>query len=255
MTQSTAISQPAPGLLRRVFRSAWQAFSLQEEAYSPLVESPHPFKEGFIIVSLVFLVVALATSLGLVLDILTLPRVQLIQEQLYQVITHLTLYQNMVAQRPLNGTIFGWLYNLAWFLVRLWGNYPNPPYVIISFFSTIFFGLANWITYAFLAQIVARWLGGTARKGVFYGTMALAFAPKLLLVLNVIPGLSVPASLVNAWILATSYQAIRATYKLPWGRSLAILILTYVLNIVLIILALVFGVLIGVLVSKMMQGS
>jgi hypothetical protein len=85
---------------------------------------------------------------------------------------------------------------------------------------------------------------------VIWGNMALAFTPLLLSVANVIPGLWVPASLTQAWILATSYRAVRATYQLSRGRSVAIIILTPILNAILILLALGLGILIGVIAAR-----
>jgi len=255
MTQLTALA-PEPddhhGFLRGTFRSAWKALMLQEEAYGLLVESEHPFRRGLGIMTLILLTAALAVSLGMVFDYLSMPRAFLIQERVYQAITGGLIYGAWIKDNPFLVIGFDWLYRLIWFLVRTGQSYPSRFDAIYSFFSTVVFGIFDWITYVFIAQIVARRLGSTAKRGTFYATMALAYAPRLLLVANIVPGLSLTTSALRFWILATSYQAVRATFKLSWKRSIAVVVLPYFITALLLIVSLVLGVALGVGVYQLM---
>jgi hypothetical protein len=80
--------------------------------------------------------------------------------------------------------------------------------------------------------------------------MALAYAPSLLLVFNILPGLSIPAGLMRLWVFATSYQAIRSTFGLSWKRSLVVVFLPYVITMLLFIISLVLGIMLGVVIYQ-----
>jgi hypothetical protein len=134
----------------------------------------------------------------------------------------------------------------------LQGVEPTGSMILLSFFNVLLSGVFAWFTYAFLSSLLGPRMGGSAKKGALWGAMALAFTPQVLKVANLIPGLTVPTSLVGIWTLACIYQAVRATYSFSMKRSVALIVLVYLLNILLILLALVLGVVLGVLVYKMM---
>jgi hypothetical protein len=240
--------QPAQG----VFRLAWRALLLQGEAYQTLLSGERPFRRGLNFLVVMLLPVALAISLGLLLDYLTMPRLGDIQSQIYQAITQLAFVQEYFAQEPYLAGLSSLLYNLLWFVIRSFGNYPSLPHILASLLLVLVSGIFDWITYALIAQWVARLLGADFRRNAFYAPMALAYAPRLLLVANLMPGLTVPASLVRIWIFATSYQAIRSTFGLSWKRSVVVVFLPYLITTLLLILSLVLGVLLGVFVYQIL---
>ena len=249
---STLESAPNPRSPLRVFRMAWGALMLHEDAYEPLLDRERPFRDGLAFLTVLLLPVALATSLGLLLDYLTLPQLKDIQTHVFDAVTRIGFVRDYFAQAPGLATILTLLYNLLWFVIRSFGNYPSIPHMMASLFLVVIAGLFDWITYALIVQWVARWVGADFKRGAFYAPMALAYAPQLLLIANLIPGLSVPAGLVRFWIFATSYQAIRATFKLSWKRSLVVVFLPYLITTILLILSLIFGILLGVGVYQIM---
>lgn len=245
---TTSDPQPANG----IFRLSWQALMLQEDVYEPFLAVEKPFRRGLIFLTLMLLPVALATSLGLLFDHLTMPQLREIQSQVYAVATQIGFVQEYFSQKPYLESFFSLLYNLLWFILRSYGNYPSQVHIIASLFLVVVSGLFDWITYAMIAQWVARWVGAEFRRGVFYAPMALAYAPRLLLIANIFPGLTVPAGLVRFWIFATSYQAIRATFKLSWKRSLVVVFLPYLITTLLLILSLFLGIILGIGVYQIM---
>lgn len=244
---------PGPGFVGRTFKSAWRALLLHEDVYPPILQGERPFRRSLGVITLILLGVALATSVGMVFDYLTMPRAFLIQERVYGAITGGQVFRIWAEYNPFLALVFDVLYKLVWFFIRTGQNYPSRFDALYSFFATVVFGIFDWITYVFIAQIVARRLGSTAKRGAFYGPMALAYTPKLLLVANIVPGLSVPSSLVRVWILATGYQATRATFKLPWGRSALVVVLPYFITTLLFIMSLVLGVALGVAVYQILH--
>ncbi len=230
----------------------WKALTFQSDAYLPILEAEKPSRLGFKILIVALLIASLGTSLGVALDYLTVPRYDLIQQRAYTFITESELYRSLSEGSPLLGIMFPPLYKITWLILQLQGVEPTGSMVLLSFFNVLLSGVFAWFTYAFLSSLLGPRLGGSAKKGAIWGAMALAFAPQALKVANLIPGLTVPPTLVSIWTLACAYQAVRATYSFSMKRSVALLILAYLLNILLILLALVLGVLLGVLVYQAM---
>lgn len=244
--------QPQRETRQKLSSVAIQALLLREEAYTPLIGVAHPGRQGFKIVAAIMLVAALATSLGLLVDYATLPRIDLIQTRLFELIASSNAYQQRAAGGEFFSTFFNALYRLGWYMVRSTYGYPSRWDVVSSFFSILLLGILNWYAFGFLGGIVARWLGGKAPKGEFYAPLALAFAPFLLMVGNLLPGLVINPALIGTWWTLTAYQAIRVTYKLSWGRSVLVIILVDVLGILLLFSAVILGVLIGVAVYTLL---
>jgi hypothetical protein len=96
-------------------------------------------------------------------------------------------------------------------------------------------------------------MGGVAARHAFWAALALAAAPALFRVLTVIPGFYLPSALLVAWLLLTSYQAVRATYpNLSWQRCLAVELWMFALHFICIFLAVVLGVLLGVVLYQLL---
>lgn len=250
---ATESTSDKPAVVRQTFRLAWRALMLDPSAYRPLLTVEKPFKRGMAIVAVFLLPVALATSLGLVLDYLTLPKLNNIQETIFSLVSNSRFFQDLFAEPPYLALLSTWLYNLVWFLIRSAGNYPSQLHAVGGLISIPLFGIFDFITYSFIAQVVAVRLGATGDRKRFYAPMALAYAPRLLLIANIIPGLVVPASLIRVWIYATSYQAIRATFDLSWKRSIVVVILPYLITTLLLIISLLGGVALGVAVSQLIS--
>jgi hypothetical protein len=229
-------------------RVAWHAITLQEDAYGPVLAARNPGRSGLSVLLIVLLLAALATTLGLVFDWLTEPQYATLEQQIYSTVNQSQFYQNFAAGRPTLAAVMQVVYQLYWLIARMNGVYPNALAIVVSFFNVLVSGLFDWLTYGFIAGLLAGWFGGKPeKKTAVWGTMAVAFSPNLIQVLNLIPGVVVPLVLLRPWVMATSYQALRATYKLSRGRTVIIVLLMPIVNTLFILLALIGGVLIGVL--------
>jgi hypothetical protein len=243
---------PFPQYARKTFSDAGKALLLQDDIFPPYLEKEKPFRFGCGTLALLLVPPAIALGIGVAFNLLTLPRIDLLQQQFFTLFTQSSFYQSLASQYQNFGAFFNFIYSLAWFTVRVTGAYPYPASIIftpISFISGVLF---TWWLFAILLQMVAGWLGGKTKKGAMYGPMVFAFAPQLLYIFGIIPGLTVPVSLIVAWTLAITYQIIRSVFGFSWGRSIMTILITLVVHLVLIFLAVVFGVIIGVLVSGAM---
>jgi hypothetical protein len=241
---------PEPVSFKRVFLLSWKALLLDKAAYQPLLTGDHSIKRGAKFILLLMLPISLAVLIGLIFDYLTLPRVYLIEDKLFALVSSIPLLEQTAAENPTLAFILLSLYRLTWWLVRTTIGYPSTWDVVTALPFVLISGLFNWFTAGFFAKIIAGWMGGKARGNAIYAAMAPASSPYLLYLLEVIPGLNVPSTLVTGWMFMTHYQAIRVTYQFSWGRSLLVILLSVLLQAICLILSVVIGVLIGVLVSK-----
>jgi hypothetical protein len=226
---------------------ARQALLLQEDVYEPLMDVPRPFRRGFGIIGVIVLTVAVAYAVGVVISALTMPRVDMVQQGIYNAVTASAWYEGQVALRPNFAGFFDFMYGLTWQILRIVGGYPSWLGALYAFFSVVVLGILNWLGYGVLAHMVARWLGGSRdiNKSRFLAVLSLSYEPTLLLIANIVPGLTVPASLVGLWTLITNYQAIRVTFKLSWARSVLITVLPYVLAVIFFYIAIYGGIYLG----------
>jgi hypothetical protein len=243
---------PGNGWTRRL-RLYGKAFLLQEAAYREVVDAPAPRKEGARLLAVLFLTVGVVTSLGLALDWMTLPRVDQIQTYLSQFVFDSQLYGAWAAGNPTGALIFNAFYQLFWFVLSIEIGYPSSRDIILAPISMLAVGLFRWVTFAVFGELVAKRLGGVSRPHVFWATLALAAAPALFRVLTVFPGFYLPSSLLVAWLLLTSYQAVRAAYpNLSWQRCLTVELLMFALHFICIFLAVVLGVVLGVVLYQLL---
>ncbi len=77
--------------------------------------------------------------------------------------------------------------------------------------------LMAWLAYGLAAHAAARLLGGRARLDLTLGCLALAEAPRLLLILVPFPDLAWLG--IWAWVLAARFQALRTAHGLDGWRA------------------------------------
>jgi hypothetical protein len=238
---------PGPASPRQIFRDAWRAFLFQEDVYGAYIAGSQHLKRGAGFLVVLLFVIGLGISLGGVIDYLTLPRVDLLQDGLARVFIQSEFYRQMVVAQPDLKLVFQVLFTSIWYFIRTATGYPTRWDILAMPFVFVLNGLFDWITIAFFTQMTARWLGSKTERGTVYAPMALAQAPKLLYLLSIIPGMNAPVGLVRLWVLAASYQAVRATFGLSPGRSVVAVIFPYFLNTFFILLAFILGIALGVL--------
>lgn len=216
---------------------AREALLLNENAYEIVRDGERPGRRGLVIIGWIIAMVAVSLLIGYVLGLLTTPRFDLLSSELLNRIVASNWYAGQSAANPQFGTQFNAAYVAVWELLRLVGGYPSVTGMVSSalgFAGATFFG---WLTMGMVTHLVARWLGGEAKLRQFLGVLALAYAPLLLRVLEIIPGLTIPATLIFLLLIVTRFQAIKRTYRLSPGYALAALAGAYLLLLLIVAVA------------------
>ncbi|MDH3674922.1 MAG: YIP1 family protein [Anaerolineae bacterium] len=218
----------APIKLAEALRLAGQALLLDDRAYATVYDAKYPLRRGFTILLVILLTVGVALAIGLALDIVVTPRLDLVETAVFETLTETTWYQETSTQSPDFATSFKQLYTVAWQIAYMVGQAPSWLGTLTGFLVTLIVSLLSWFIYGSLAYGIGRWLGGQGNYQQFMGTLALAYAPKLLLVAMVIPGMTL-GGIVAWWLLLTKYQAVKHTYNLSWERNLAVVLIPYLI--------------------------
>jgi len=179
----------------------------------------------------------LAQLIGYWLGALTAPRLDSLQSLLYTAAVDLPWYAEQVQLDPTFATQFQQGYLVAWEALRIVLGYPTLTATGATIAAVALLTLLNWFVFAVLAHWLARWYGSRARFGQTLGVLALAYAPLLLRVVEVVPGAVAPLALIFLLMLATKFLALKTVHGLESVAALFVLLAPYV--IVLVVLAVV----------------
>ncbi len=222
-----------------------EALLLNEGAYEVVVHDRAPMKRGFVILLIILGIVSLAQLIGLGLGLLTTPRVDVLSDAVLEQVVQFDWYLNSAAADPAFESTFSTGYTAAWQAFRIAFGLPSATGTVTGILSMIGSTLLGWLLFGIVAHWVARWFGGKATPYQFYGALGLSYAPLLLLTLELVPGFQIPWALMFLLLFITKYQAIKRTYDLGPGYSLATNIAPYVIMILFIITAVLFAAAIG----------
>lgn len=222
-----------------------EALLLNERAYDVVIRNPSPMKRGFVILLVILAIVVVAQLIGFGLGLLTTPRVDILSDRILETVTQFGWYMRLSNQNPEFDTNFTMVYGAAWQLFRIAYGFPSTTGTVASIVSVVFGTLFGWLSYGLLAHWIARWFGGKATPYQFYAALGLSYAPLVLIALELIPGFRLPWLLITFLVLIARFQAVKSTYDLSAGYSLAAIIAPYVITAVLIVSLVLLGVAIG----------
>ncbi len=222
-----------PGVLRLLGRT----LLLGNEPYVAVRDGAKPGRRGFIIILVIIGLVVLAQLIGYWLGALTAPRLDSLQSLLYTAVVDLPWYAEQVQLDPTFATQFQQGYLVAWEALRIVLGYPTMTATGATIAAVALLTLLNWFVFAVLAHWLARWYGSRAHFGQTLGVLALAYAPLLLRVVEVVPGAVAPTALIFLLMLATKFLALKTVHGLGSVATLFVLLAPYV--IVLVVLAVV----------------
>lgn len=222
-----------------------EALLLNERAYDVVAHDVSPMRRGFVILLIILGIVSLAQLLGLGLGVLTTPRVEVLSAAVLEQVVQFRWYQDAAAADPTFESTFATAYAAAWQAFRIAFGLPSVTGTVSGVLSMIGSTLLGWLSFGIVAHWVARWFGGEATPYQFYGALGLSYAPLLLLALELIPGFQIPWLLMFLLLFITKYQAIKRTYDLGPGYSLAVNIAPYVIMILVTITVVLLAAAIG----------
>jgi hypothetical protein len=226
-------------------RLAWRALLLDEHAYAAVAAHAKPLQRGFVVLLWILGSVLLARLIGFGFNWLTTPRLERIEGLLREFVTGLPWYAEQVRQMPAFAAQFGQTYYLTWEGLRALLGIQTPASTGLWAGITLLDTLLAWLIFGTLAHWTARWLDGTGRWSQTLGALALAYAPLLLTVIEMIPGAALPLSLLFLLMFIGKYQALKSVHGLSPGYTLAAVLLPYLLASLLLLAVLLFGAALG----------
>lgn len=197
-------------------RLGFRGFLLDQEVYRQQRESSNRFKEGFILVLLIGVLVGLATMIGQIGEILTSPDFEHIISTLYDGLTTMPWYINLTRTMPNFAAEFKQNFDNVVAVFRflegggIVGAISNLITIPLSFVLT-------WIIYGIVAHIVARMVGGTGSLTQTLGCTALAAGANVLSLIKVVPYAEVSGVLLMT--LLANYLALRIAHELTPRRA------------------------------------
>lgn len=223
-----------------------EALLLNYRAFDVVRAAANPLRKGLTILGLIWLVVAVARGVQLLLGFLTTPRLDILAAQVLERVTELEWYAVQVAADPAFAERFSAAYDAAWQLIRVVGGFPSASGIVATLLTLTVSLFGGWLAYGVVAHLFARWFGGAASLRQFLGPLALSYAPMLLVALQFLPGFELATTFVFLLMLVTKFIAIRRTYALSPGYSLAVLLAPYLLAVVILAILVALGIGYGV---------
>ncbi len=224
------------------------ALFLREDAYATMREESQPIVKGLIFVVLVAVVVALAAFVGTVLEWSTTPNLSNLKNIVLEEMQRTQWFQAMM-RSPQGRQSFQQGYDLWWQVFGGMFGVDLIGAVLGIVFNPV--GLVlRWLIYGVFAFLFARLLGGVGTLGQVLGSTALAVAPEMLRVLQLLPYVELGG--LTIWGLVCTYVGIKTSTQLsPWRAFWA----TLLPPVLLLFGLFLFSCLIAGLVSTLIAGG
>lgn len=230
------------------------ALFLRTDSYEDMREARSPILDGLIIVLLVGVIVALVALVGTALEWASTPNLADIQEIVYEGITQMPWYQQTLEMVPDYDKTFRQWYDFGWTMGRTFGD-ASPGSALVGVVLTPLSLVIVWLVYGLLAHLFARLLQGEATLSQTLGCTALAVAPQVLKLTELVPFVAV-GGVVGTWTLICRYVALKQAHRFTWGRAFwATLLPTLTLLLLALILAAIGVVVFGTMASVLLGGA
>jgi len=230
------------------------ALFLRTNTYEEMREARSPFLTGLIIIVVVGVIIALAALVGTALEWASTPNLADIQETVYEGMIQMPWYQESLQMVPGYDQMFRQWYDFGWTMGRAFGD-SSPGSALGGLVLTPLGLVIAWLIYGLLAHLFARLLKGEATLSQTLGCTALAVAPQVFKLTELVPYVTV-GGVVATWTLICRYIALKQAHRLTWGRAFWATVLPILTIWVLGLILAAIGVLIfGTLASVLLGGA
>jgi hypothetical protein len=230
------------------------ALFLRTDAYEDMREARSPVLTGLIVILVVGVIVALAALVGTALEWASSPSLADIQEIVYQGIIQMPWYEETLREVPGFAEQYRYWYDFGWNLARMFGV-STPGSALGSLVLTPLSLIIGWLVYGLLAHLFARLLKGEATLAQTLGCTALAVAPQLLKLTELLPYVAV-GGVVGTWVLICRYVALKQAHRFTWARAFWATLLPFVALWLLALILAAIGILVfGTLASVLLGGA
>jgi hypothetical protein len=211
------------------------ALTLRDEVYRAAGDDPQPIRRGLIFVVAVGLISAAASVIGAALSWWTTPNMTALKETVASGVLGMPWAKQLPpealaeAQKSMNQTmdmVFGIIGAVM----------PSVPKALTSLITQPLGMVLFWLVFGALAFVFAHLLAGKGTLSQTLGATALAAAPAILGVVQVVPNVTVAG--LTTWSLVCMYLALKNTHRLTPGRAFwATLLPIVTLGLFLVLLA------------------
>ncbi len=199
--------------LATIFRLGLGGLLLDARAFQAQRDAPDGLRRGFVLVALIGLLVGLAVWLGDIGEYLTTPDPAVVSRTLYEGLTGLPIYGQLVAANPEIATAVDQVFAQP----QLGLGGATPLAGAAGVLITPIVSLLAWLIVGAIVHIAARAFGGRASFGQTLACTALASGANLLALVQVVPYAQVAATTMLG--LIATYVAVREAHALPPWRA------------------------------------
>jgi hypothetical protein len=199
--------------LSTIFRLGLGGLLLDPRAFQAQRDAPGGLRRGFALVALVGLLVGGAAWIGDIGEFLTTPDPAVFTQTLYEGITGLPLYRQVIAEAPELAAAF----DQAFAQPQAGLIAQTPLAGAIGLLTTPLLALLSWLLFGTIVHVAARAFGGAASYGQTLACTALASGANLLAIVQIVPYAQVAATTILG--LIATYVAVREAHGLPPGRA------------------------------------
>ena len=202
---------PIPALVGFVPR----ALLFDGDVYLEIKSRPRAGREGARFLLVLGTALGLAGALSAIVGWATTPDLADVRRVLAQELATLPLLQRPGPSAPQSAALVAspWLWVAARWLCP-------TPLLALARLPAVPAGLfLGWLAHSLLAHVAACLLGGRGRLSATLGCLALAEAPRALLLVPLLPPLGLAHLGIWAWVLAARFQAIRAAHAFEGWRA------------------------------------
>jgi hypothetical protein len=207
-----------------------------------------------ILIVVVGVIIALAALVGTVLEWASTPDLAAVQDAVYKGMIKMPWYEQNLELSPEFGKMFAQWYELSWTMARSFGG-ASLSSGLANIILTPLWLIVGWLVYGLLAHLFARLLNGQANLAQTLGCTALAVAPQVLRLTELLPYVTV-GGVVGTWMLICRYLALKQAHRLTWGRAFWATVLPLLIFLLLgLILAAIGTAVFGALASLVLGGA
>lgn len=218
-------------------RLGWDALLLKQSAYKEMSAKASPVVQGLILIVIVGVAIALFGFVGDVLEWASTPNLAELKDTIFYYLNQMPWWKE-AARDPGFTTGFQQMWDMNWQFATMFS--PSPGGAAVNIIMIPLALIVRWLIYGLVAYLFAHWLGGTASLSETLGVLALAVAPQVLNLLNILPYVQV-GSLVSLWGILCAYVGLKTVHNLRWNRAMYATLLPFILVIAIAILAGCFG--------------
>ncbi len=207
-------------------RMIGQALVLEPDPMIEMVDDDNPWVEGLFFALLLGLAVGLAKVVGSLLLTASLPDPTIALE------AALAAWRQAMPPGSMDWGALEEQVRRLWPLFAALTGYGGGWMRLLFLVTTPLTLILDWLVYGLLCFAAARMLGGQGSLNQTLGALALSLSPRVLLLAQVFPLVSVGSALLHVWGALIAYRGVQTAHDLPSERAALAVLLPFVFLLV-----------------------